>query len=116
MFQRVQHNGYHNTYSFTKDGHKVVLKPMHLGEFAQRSKPVELMMRGETIDHLGKRRLVLFARPKEKPMEEDDEFIVELSFVEGLYLRTSLSQPRENGVNAQAQAQAQVLVQAHFQA
>ena len=65
IFDRcAQHDGYHNTYSFTKDGHKVVLKPMHLGEFAKRSKPGELMMRSEAVEHLSKRRPVLFAIAK----------------------------------------------------
>ena len=42
-------------------------------------------------------------------MEEDDEFVVELPFMEDLYSRTSLYQPGENGVNGQAQVE--VLVQ-----
>ena len=46
------------------------------------------MMRSGSVDHLGKWRLVLFAKAKE-PMEEDDEF--ELFFMEGLDLRTSHS-------------------------
>ena len=37
--RRVQHDGYDNAYSFTKDGHKIVLKPMHVGDFAKRPKP-----------------------------------------------------------------------------
>ena len=37
--RRVQHDGYHNTYSFTKDGYKIVLKPMHPRDFAKRPKP-----------------------------------------------------------------------------
>ena len=99
MFDRlVQHDGYHNTYSFTKDGHKVVLKLMHPGEFSNRSKPVEFMMRNEAMDHLDKRRPILFAIAKEKSMDEDDEFVVELSFMEDLDSRMSLSQPEENGV------------------
>ena len=28
-------DGYHNTYSFTKDGYKIVLKPMHPEEFSK---------------------------------------------------------------------------------
>ena len=84
----------------TKDGYKVVLKPMHLEEFAKKPKPerVELMMRSGAIDYLGKGRPILFAKAKEKPMEEDDEF--ELSFVKGFDSSTSLSQQEENDVNA----------------
>ena len=33
--QRVTHDGYHNIYSFIKDRHKIVLKPMHLVEFTK---------------------------------------------------------------------------------
>ena len=77
--RRVQHDGYHNTYSFTKDGYKVVLKPMHPGEFAKRLKleRAELMIRSGAIDHLGKRRPVLFVKAKERPMEKNDDFVVE---------------------------------------
>ena len=97
---RVQHDGYHNTYSFTKDGYKVVMKTMHPEEFSKRPKPkrVELMTRRGGVDYLGKMRHVFFAKAKEKPMEEDDEF--ELSLVDGLDSRTSLSQPGENDGNA----------------
>ena len=87
---------------------------MHPEEFAKKPKleRVELMMRHGTVDYLGKGRPVLFAKAKEKPMEEDDEF--ELSFVEGLDSRTSLSQPGENDVNPQAQVD-QAHLQAQFQ-
>ena len=103
--RRVQHDGYHNTYSFTKDGYKVVLKSMHPAEFSKKHKPerMELMMRSGDVDYLGKRGPVLFVKAKEKPIEEDAEF--ELSFVEGLDLRMSLFQPRTNDVNPRAQAQ-----------
>ena len=106
MFDKqVKHDGYHNTYSFTKNGHKVVLRPIRHREFAKRPKLVELMMRSEDVNHLRKGRPVFFAKAKEKPKEEDNEFVVELPFVEGLDSRMSLSQPGENGVNAQEQAQ-----------
>ena len=64
--QLVQHNGYHNNYSFTKDGDKVVWKPMHLKEFAKKPKPEreELMTRRGIVDYLGKKRPVLFAKAK----------------------------------------------------
>ena len=76
------------------------MKSMHLEEFSNKSKPkrVELMMRSGTVDYLGKGRPVLFSKAKEKPMEEEDEF--ELSFMKGLELRMSLSQPGANDVNA----------------
>ena len=95
--QRVQHDGYHNTYSFTKDGYKVVLKPMHSEEFSKKPKRVELMTRNGAVDYLGQGRPILFAKGKEKHMEDDDEF--ELSFVEGLDSKMSLSQPGVNDVN-----------------
>ena len=86
---------------------------MHPEGFAKKPKPerVELMTRSGVVDHLGKRRPVLFSKAKEKPMEEDDEF--ELSFVKGLDSRASLPQPGENDVNSRAQAQVD---QAHLQA
>ena len=110
---RVQQDGYHNTYSFIKDGYKIVLKPRRREEFAKKPKPeqLELMMRSGIVDYLAKGRPFLFSKAKEKPMEEDDEF--ELSFVKGLDLRTSLSQVGENDINARTQAQVD---QAHFQA
>ena len=74
-----------------KNWHKIVLKLMHPGEFSKRPKPTELMMRSRVVDHLGKRRLVLFAIAKEKAMEEDDKFVMELLFVEDIDSRTSLS-------------------------
>ena len=57
-----------------------------------------LMMRSGVVDHIGKRRPVLFAIAKLKPTEEDDEFVVESPFVEDLDSRMSLSQLGENGV------------------
>ena len=94
------------TYSFTKDRNKLFLKLMHPKEFVKKPKPkrVELMMQSRDVNHLGKGRLVLFAIAKEKPMEEVGEFVVELSFVDDLDSRTSLSQTGENDVNARAQA------------
>ena len=63
MFDRcVQHDGYHNTYSFTKDGYKVVLKPMHPEEFSKKPKRVELMMRSGVVDYLGQGGPVLFPK------------------------------------------------------
>ena len=37
--RRVQHDGYLNIYSFTNDGHKVILRPMHPRELVKRPKP-----------------------------------------------------------------------------
>ena len=48
-------------------------------------------MRSRAINHLGKGRPILFAIAKEKPMEEVDDFDVELPVVECLDSRTSLS-------------------------
>ena len=102
--RRVLHDGYHNTYFFTKDGYKVVLKPMHPEEFAKKPKPerVKLMIRNGVIDHCGKGRPVLFAKAKAKPKEEGNKFVLEQLFVEDLDSRTSLFQPRETDVNARA--------------
>ena len=80
MFDRhVQHDGFHNTYSFTKDGHKIVLKPMHPEEFSKKPKRVELMMRSGVEDYRSPRGSVLF--------------------VKGLDSRSSLSQQGGNDVN-----------------
>ena len=69
------------------------MKPMHPKKFAKtpQLERVELIMRSGVVNHIGKGRPVLFAKAKEKPMEEDDKFVVELLFMEGLDSRTSLS-------------------------
>ena len=90
----VQHDGFHNTYSFTKDGYKVVLKPMHPEEFSKKPKRVELMMRSGVVGYRGQGRPVLFAK--------------------GLDSRTSLSQPGANNVNPRAQAQVPSLFKWRF--
>ena len=42
IFDRcMHHDGYLNTYSFTKDGHKVTLRPMHPEELDKRYEPVQ---------------------------------------------------------------------------
>ena len=53
MFDRcMQHDGYHNTYSFTKDGYKVVFKSIRLEEFSKKPKPEreEVMTRRGAVD------------------------------------------------------------------
>ena len=60
------------------------------------------MIQSGAINHLEKRRPVLFSIAKEKAREEVGEFVVELSFVEGLDSGMSLFQPGENDVNDRA--------------
>ena len=124
----MQHDECLNTYSFTKDGHKVTLRPMHPEELVKGYKPtqVELMMRSGVVGYINKGRSVLIAVSKEKPKEEDhvpldpkvellEEYEVFLivniedqaPFVDPLDLRTSLSQPAENDANVGDQDQAQ---------
>ena len=87
---------------------------MHPEDFAKtpKSERVELIMKSGAINHICKGRPILFAKDKDKPIEEDDEFVVGLSFMEGLDSRTSLSQPQKNGVNTWGQARVD---QAQFQ-
>ena len=61
--RHVQHVGYLNTYSFTKDGHKVTLKPLHPNELAKRHKAMQdtLMTRSEIVGHINKGEHVLIA-------------------------------------------------------
>ena len=71
--RRVQHDGYLNTYSFTKDGHRIVLRPLHPEELAKRHKPMQdtLMTRSEVISHINKGELILIFVSKKESKEED---------------------------------------------
>ena len=64
--RRVQHDGYLNTYSFMKDEHKIILRPLHPGELSKRheSMQVELM---ELLATLTKANLSLFPHPRRSP-------------------------------------------------
>ena len=72
----MQHDGYLNTYSFTKDGHKVTLKPLLPNELAKRNKVVQdtLMTRSEIVGHINKGELVLIVVSIEEPKEEGHVF------------------------------------------
>ena len=67
------HNGYHNIYSFTKDAHKICLRPLHPEELAKRHKPVQdtLMIKSEVIGHINKGELILIVVSKEESKEEE---------------------------------------------
>ena len=68
----MQHDGYLNTYSFTKNGHKVTLKPLHPDELAKIHKAMHdsLMTRSEIIGHINKGEHVLIVVSIEEPKEE----------------------------------------------
>ena len=69
----MQHDGYLNNYSFTKDGHKVTLRPLHLEKLAKRHKLVQdaLMTKSEVIGHINKGEPILIALSKKDSKEED---------------------------------------------
>ena len=70
--RRVQHDGYLNTYSFTKDVHKVTLKQLHPEELDKWHKPVQdtLMTRSEVVGHINEREPILIVVCLEEPKEE----------------------------------------------
>ena len=71
--RRVQYDGYHNTYSFMKDRHKICLRPLHLKELAKRHKPVQdtLRMKSEVVGPINKGEPILISMSKEEPKEEE---------------------------------------------
>ncbi|XP_024020183.1 uncharacterized protein LOC112092147 [Morus notabilis] len=71
--RHILHDGHLNTYSFTKDGHKIILRPMHQNELAKKNQPMRdtLMTRFEVIDQINKGEPVYIAMAKEEQKQEE---------------------------------------------
>ena len=70
--RRVLYNRYLNTYSFTKDGHKITLRPLHPEELAKQHKLVQdTSTRSEVVGHINKVEHVLSVMSREESKEED---------------------------------------------